>query len=308
MSKNNKFIIIAAITGLILTPVIFLSYRIFLVFQAARKVAGITPYCIQVHSKSGNFYRGATNLLDLSPITMQVNSRSKQILHHAILVLGQKPSQLYYWSYKNNQFEPGNLTLMTGYTPAIYCQPKKYFVSNLLFPKLDKPANDDKLYVSYGKKEFLIPKVYHPKGSWHGFIKIYLSPSFQTIKKPISSNEEINIAIGKNELHLRKKQIQQIQKIISVKSVERLESEYGLNKIAIKNKNNNLDRVIYYALNNQTELTTTISCYPKFCSHTFIKNDISITLTHSPQSLPQWQKIQSHLTNLIDSFTINTNS
>ena len=303
---RNNLKIIAGIAGLIFISILVLpAYSIYLVVRDAKKLAKDTPYCIQLSGGDRTDYTPVKTLLDLSVQRMQ---GSKYGQHHAILVLGKKPSMLYHWSYWNSEFKLDTFNQRGGNFPAIYCQPKRYFVNNLpfLFPTQDKFVNRNtkNLYVRFDRQEFSIPKVYHPRasGGQNQNFSISLSPDFESLDRSAKIYEQISIGVGKKEVKFMKKFMASISQ---ESQVEELTSQYGLRMRIIKNYKVNSQEIQYYTVNNANEYTTLIGCYSKSCQHRFIYNNMSFYFRHSPQRLSQWKEMQSDLKVLVDSFAID---
>lgn len=299
---RNNLKIIAGIAALIVISVLVLpTYSIYLVMRDAKKLAGDTPYCIQFSGGDRTDYTPVKTLLDLSIQRMQ---GSKYGQHHAILVLGKKPSMLYHWSYWNKEFKLETFNQRGGNFPAIYCQPKQYFVNNLpfIFPKLDQNKN---LYFRFNQQEFSIPKAYHPiaNGGQYPYFKISLSPNFESLSNSARYSERISIGVGKKQVKFMKKFMASISQDTQI---EELTNEYGLRKRVIRNTLVNSERIKYYTVNDANEFITSIECYSKSCQHRFIYNDMSFNFRHSPQRVPQWKEIQRDLKVLVDSFAIDS--
>ncbi|WP_228059775.1 hypothetical protein [Plectonema radiosum] len=299
---QNKLKIIVGIPGLIIISILVLSaYSICSVVRDAKRLAKDTPYCIQISGGDRTDYRPAKTLLDLSIQRMQGNKYSQ---HHAILVLGQKPSMLYHWSYWNSQFKLDTFNHRSGNLPGIYCHPKRYFVNNLpfLFPKINKNKN---LYVRFSQQEFSIPKAYHPRanGGQNPNFSIFLSPNFESLGRTAKIYEQIYIQVGKKQVSFIKKFMESISQ---GKQLKELTVENQCIKPMIRNGKVDSEWM-YYTVNDANEFTTLIGCYSKSCQHRFIYNDMHILFYHSPQRLPQWKQMQNDLKNLLDSFAIESN-
>jgi hypothetical protein len=299
--------IIAGIAAPILISILVLpAYSIYLVFRDAKKLARDTPYCIQLSGGDRTDYIPVKTLLDLSIQRMQ---GSKYGQHHAILVLGKKPSMLYHWSYFNSQFKLDTFNQRSGNFPAIYCQPKQYFINNLpfMFPKQNRFVNgkSKNLYVRFSQQEFSIPKAYHPRtsGGQNPRFSINLSTDFESLDRSAKIYEQISIGVGKKEVKSMKKFMASISQGSQSKE---LTNEYGLRKRVIRNNLLDSERIQYYTVNDANEFTTLIGCYSKSCQHRFVYNNMSFYFRHSPQRISQWKEMQSELKVLVDSFTINS--
>src|SRR5690242_20325736 len=101
------------------------------VIQSARRIAGTTPYCIQVADGRAD-YRPARTLFDLSGLMMRATrEKGLYMQHHALLIVGDEANPgLFHWSYHARGFIPGvHKEAIADRRPAMTCVPRRDFIA-----------------------------------------------------------------------------------------------------------------------------------------------------------------------------------
>jgi hypothetical protein len=277
---------------LIVLGVFTISISNIVKFKAIEK-AGNFPYCIQI--PSGGEYTEAKNFLDLSLVKMWGTGGN----NHAVLVVGseEKP-KLFHWSYWNRNFDDDAYG-----PPPIFCKPRKNFLATTTLYS----EETDKLNFYFVGRHFSIPRVYFPTVNWasrKALIYYASPPEFIPSSNKDVNNNFIEIVFGKSP-HLPV----WFNTTNETFSVEKAESEFGLQKQLVSRRGNRLTGEIekltytqYFIRTNDGDITTLVDCVSSNCTHIFEHNGWAYYFHHNKTSLIDWNLMQNKLESLTNSF------
>lgn len=293
-----------------------------LVAHGAEEVAGSSePYCIQIADGTSD-YRPARSWLDLSILTMWAKRDGPLYMqHHAILVVGEPAnSRLYHWSYRRRAFKPGALNgQVEGRGPAISCVAARDFVGKqlTLFPK-----SSDSNYIRYsGGETYLIPTVWQAKwsgGMWPTLRLATTAPDFHPLNRRWS-----DLTPGERDgnwvfIEWNPEWVLNLMRSAPGGDVVERSTEFGLAKTkTITHGKDGKEYVGYRYLvydDGRGINTTVIGCgapseaVPKSCQQRFINNGRHFYFRHRLEDVPDWQRMQHRVLEVIRSFEVHRRS
>jgi hypothetical protein len=295
------------------------------VTQSAWRIAGGSPYCIQV-AGGENKYKPARTWLDLSVLNLWgIESNGYYISHHAILVVDRDRNrqQRFHWSYWRQQLVPGFVPGLRneeaeGDGSAVACEPTPGFASGLRWIAPESADND---YVRFSTHEaYRIPKSY--RAHWSGGAAGYWlqlgapAPEFRPLKK---SWEDSTYTERVGEWIIINSHASLSAKLVDAIKSDRVSVmergiEFGLQKQKIFTEGRmSMKSATYRYFISAGETAggpdaTLIWCQtpsihdPKSCSHSFINNGRNISFRHRTEDLANWREMQRRLLELLASF------
>ncbi|WP_316176143.1 hypothetical protein [Bradyrhizobium sp. SZCCHNRI1073] len=289
-----------------------------LVAHGAEEIAGSEPYCIQI-SDGASDYRPARVWFDLSIFKMRARHDGLLYMqHHAILVVGEPSNvRLYHWSYLHRVFEPGVINgQIEGRGPAITCLQVRDFVGKRLALI---PVSPDSYYIRYsGGETYLIPTVWQAEwsgGSSPSLLLATTAPDFQPLDRRLMPAE-----FDSNSVFVTWDPEWMLSLMKDPPGGEIVEQsrEFGLVKTKTITHGKDGKEYVgngYLAYDDGHGVNTTIigcgtpsEAVPKSCQHRFINKGRHFYFRHRPEDVPNWQRMQQRILDLMASFEVHRRS
>jgi len=292
-----------------------------LVVRAAVEAAGSEPYCIQVSDGTSD-YRPARAWLDLSALTMWAARESSMYMqHHAVLVVGEAAGQrLYHWSYRHYAFEPGVLNgTHAGRGPAIACRPVRDFATARLALFRTSPKDN---YIKYvGGETYLIPTTWQARWKGGSSPSLHLAmgaPDFLPLKQNWRDLQPLEREANQVFVTWDPEWVLGLMKPRAPRDNENTVEqgpEFGLAKTRIETHGRDGKDYVgysYLAYGDGHGINATIigcgmptEARPKSCQHRFINKGRHFYFVHRPQDVPDWQKMQQRILELMAGFEVH---
>lgn len=324
MGSNLPRKLVCLVLGATLLVVAAGAATSLLVAYGAEEIAGSEPYCIQVSDRTSD-YRPARSWLDLSILTMWAKREGQLYMqHHAILAVGEAAgTRLYHWSYRLHTFVPGVLNgRIEGRGPAVTCVPARDFGRTRL--ALFAGSSSDGNYVKYfGREAYLIPGIW--QAQWKGgtsptLLLVTTAPDFHPLKRHWD-----DLTPGERDsnwvfVEWNPEWMLSLMKAPPGRNIVEQGTEYGLAKTKTVTHGKDGKEYVgygYMAYADDTPAgssinTTVIGCgmpseaVPKSCQHRFINKGRHFYFRHGPEDVPNWQRMQQRVLEVMESFEVHS--
>jgi hypothetical protein len=269
--------------------------------SSALKLAGDTPYCIQIPGEAG--YEEVRSTGNLSIFRM----RAAHGNHHAVLMMKNGSTvERFHWSYWNGAFVPGAIG-----SPAIYCIPRHGFLAAIERSPLPKPAT---FKFTLDGAAFSIPFSFRPmviESDAALSITFFASvPDFGPLENPPEYNRAVPardiLSFVEARFGSRSDLSTSLLKNSSTDKVEDAAEEYGLQKqFTWYLPGNSTAALQYSAKSRNGDVNTVIRCPGSklgSCLHVFRKDGWTYSFNHREAEIPHWEAMQEKLVSVINSF------